>query len=146
MEGWGEWGDSFPHFKDFWEFLNNMSETDKSCPGRRQGGGPPFCGIRKCARKRVLVLCIECKEWPCSRIEVLAAGYVNLIPDSQRHQRIGTAKWLREQEARARTGFCYCDIRCLPHTVPEGKRSGQAPCAPIVTGRSLDSHGSRDAR
>lgn len=118
-EGWEYWGDSVPHFKEFWKFLNNMSEPEKSCPGCRQGGGPPFCGIRKCARKRGFDLCIECKEWPCSRIEGLAAGYVNLIADSERHKRIGTTKWLKEQKARAATGFCYCDIRCHPYTVPD---------------------------
>jgi hypothetical protein len=116
-EGWEFWGNEVPGFKDFWQFLNVM--VDKPCPGCRQGGGPPFCGIRKCARKKGLDLCIECKEWPCSRIEGLAAGYVNLIADSERHKRIGTAKWLKEQQARAKTGFCYCDIRCHPYTVPD---------------------------
>jgi hypothetical protein len=118
-EGWEYWGESFPRFKEFWKFLNDMSEPKKSCPGCRQDGGPPFCGIRKCARKKGLDLCIECEEWPCSRIEGLAAGYVNLIPDSERHKRIGTARWLKEQKARAATGFCYCDIRCHPYTVPD---------------------------
>jgi hypothetical protein len=118
-EGWEYWGDSFPRFKEFWQFLNDMSEPEKSCPGCRQGGGPPFCGIRKCARKKGIDLCIECEEWPCSRIDGLAAGYINLIADSERHKRIGTTKWLKEQTARAATGFCYCDIRCHPYTVPD---------------------------
>jgi len=118
-EGWEEWGGSFPRFKEFWQFLNDMSMPDKSCPGCRQGGGPPFCGIRKCARKKGLDLCIECREWPCSRVDGIAAGYTSLIPDSQRHKRIGTAKWVKEQKTRAATGFCYCDIRCHPYTVPE---------------------------
>jgi hypothetical protein len=118
-EGWEHWGNSFPRFKEFWQFLTDMSEPEHSCPGCRQGGGPPFCGIRKCARKKGHDLCVECKEWPCSRIEGLAAGYINLIADSERHKRIGTAQWLKEQEARARTGFCYSDIRCHPYTVPD---------------------------
>jgi len=116
-EGWEYWGHTVPGFKDFWQFLNGM--TDKPCPGCRQGGGPPFCGIRKCARRKGLDLCIECTDWPCSRIDGLAAGYTSLIADSERHKRIGTAKWLKEQKARAKTGFCYCDIRCHPYTVPD---------------------------
>ena len=118
-EGWEYWGDSVPGFKDFWKFLDGMSTSEKTCPGCRQGGGPPFCGIRKCARGKALDLCIECKEWPCDRIKGLAAGYVSLIPDSERLKRIGVDKWLEEQEARAKTGFCYCDIRCHPYTVPD---------------------------
>jgi hypothetical protein len=116
-EGWEFWGNEVPGFKDFWQFLNGM--IDKPCPGCRQGGGPPFCGIRKCARAKGLDLCIQCKEWPCSRIDGLAAGYVTLIADSERHKRIGTAKWLKEQEARAKTGYCHCDIRCHPYVVPD---------------------------
>ena len=118
-EGWEYWGNSVPGFKEFWKFLDGMSTSEKTCPGCRQGGGPPFCGIRKCARAKGLDLCIECKDWPCSRIDGLAAGYVSLIADSQRHKRIGTTEWLKEQKARAGTGFCYCDIRCHPYTVPD---------------------------
>jgi hypothetical protein len=118
-EGWEFWGNTIPGFKGFWKFLGGMSDPDKSCPGCRQGGGPPFCGVRKCARRKGLDLCIECEEWPCHRIHGLAAGYVNLIPDSERLKRIGLKTWLKEQEARAKTGFCYCDIRCHPYTVPD---------------------------
>jgi len=46
-------------------------------------------------------------------------GYVNLLADSERLKRIGADTWLEEQEARAKTGFCYCDIRCQPYTVPD---------------------------
>ncbi len=118
-EGWELWGNTIPGFKEFWQFLGGMSDPAKSCPGCRQSGGPPFCGIRKCARGKGLDLCIECKEWPCDRIKGLAAGYVTLIPDSERLKRIGVDKWLKEQEARAATGFCYCDVRCHPYTIPD---------------------------
>ena len=115
-EGWDQWGKEVPGFELFWQFLRSL-END-ACPGCRQGGGPPFCGIRKCAQKRAVEVCVYCDEWPCRRIKMLAEGYHTLIPDAERMKRIGLTKWLEEQQARAATGFCHCDIRCEPYTVP----------------------------
>lgn len=115
-EGWEFWGGEVPGFKEFWKFLTGL--TRGACPGCRQGGGPPFCGIRKCARKRKVDICVHCRDWPCHRIDMLAQGYVTLLADGMRLKRIGLDKWLKEQEARQKTGFCYCDIRCEPYSVP----------------------------
>lgn len=118
-EGWEYWGGEIPGFKGFWPFLARLAEPDGSCPGCRADGGPPFCGIRKCARKRKVGICVECPDWPCHRIDGLAQGYVTLIADGLRLKRIGLDKWLKEQEERRKTGFCYVDIRCHPYTVPD---------------------------
>ena len=118
-EGWEYWGGEFPGFKEFWPFLSRLADPDKSCPGCREGGGPPFCGIRKCARARKVDLCVDCPDWPCQRIDGLAKGYVMLIADGLRLKRIGFSKWLKEQKERQETGFCYSDIRCHPYTVPD---------------------------
>ncbi len=115
IEGWDLWGKEFSGFEEFWRFLNKL--TKEACPGCRQGGGPPFCGIRKCAQKRKVAVCVFCSDWPCERIKGIAQGYHTLIPDAERMKRIGLDKWLKEQAARAKTGFCYCDIRCHPYTV-----------------------------
>lgn len=115
-EGWELWGGEFPRFREFWPFLKGL--TRGACPGCRAGGGPPFCGIRKCARKRRVEVCVFCRDWPCHRIKALAAGYLTLIPDAERLKRIGLGKWLKEQRARQKTGFCYCDVRCEPYDVP----------------------------
>ncbi|MGQ9629682.1 MAG: DUF3795 domain-containing protein [bacterium] len=48
-EGYEFWGGELPGFKNFWAFLTSLCDPDKSCAGCRQGGGPPFCSIRKCA-------------------------------------------------------------------------------------------------
>ncbi len=40
------------------------------CPGCRQGGGNPFCSIRRCAKKRGYETCAECEEL-CRRFKPL---------------------------------------------------------------------------
>ncbi|MGQ9707353.1 MAG: DUF3795 domain-containing protein [bacterium] len=115
IEGWDFWGKEVAGFKEFWRFLNGL--VKETCPGCRQEGGPPFCGIRKCAQGKGVEVCVFCPDWPCERIKGLANGYHTLIPDAERMKRIGLDSWLKEQAARAKTGFCYCDIRCHPYTV-----------------------------
>ena len=31
----------------------------------------------------------------------------------------GLAKWTAQQQERAKAGFCYSDVRCIPCTVPK---------------------------
>lgn len=118
-DGWDNWGNSIPRFKEFWEFLNGLAESEENCSCREGKCGAPFCGIRKCAKAKGIVVCSFCEEYPCHRIEGLAKGYVNLIADGKRMTEIGLDKWIEEQEARKATGFAYVDIRCYPYTVPD---------------------------
>ena len=118
-DGYEHWGAELPNFNEFWAFLSDLSDPDKTCPGCRQDGGPPFCGIRKCARRKGVDICAFCDEFPCHRIDALAEGYHMLIPDSQRLRKIGIDAWIVEQEERAATGFAYVDVRCHPYSVPE---------------------------
>ncbi len=117
-EGYEHWGSELPNFNEFWEFLTDLGDPEKSCPGCRQGGGPPFCGIRKCAQKRDIKVCVFCEEYPCHRIEALGKGYPTLVADGKRMREIGLETWIEEQEERAKTGFAYVDIRCYPYEVP----------------------------
>jgi len=123
--GWDSLGRKVKDFKEFWRFLDRISDPEKSCPGCRVPGAPPFCGgpescdIRQCALDRKVELCVNCSDWPCARIKRLGRTYLTLIADGKRLKKIGLAKWLKEQEARAKTGFSYCDIRCRPYTVPD---------------------------
>ena len=117
-DGWDIWGKDLPNFKQFWEFLTRISDKNNACPGCRQGGGPPFCGIRKCAKNKGVDLCVDCEEFPCHRIEGLAKGYINLIPDMKRMKELGFDAWFEEQKERAATGFVYSDIRCPGYEVP----------------------------
>ncbi|MCJ7506058.1 DUF3795 domain-containing protein [Candidatus Bathyarchaeota archaeon] len=118
-EGYEFWGKELPGFKDFWTFLTDLSNPGKSCPGCRQDGGPPFCSIRKCAKKNKLDVCVFCKEYPCKRLLGIAKGYPTLIADGKRMKEIGVEAWVQEQEERSKTGFAYVDIRCYPYEVPE---------------------------
>jgi hypothetical protein len=42
----------------------------EECPGCRNKGGNPFCGIRKCATKREYFTCAECDDC-CSKFNTL---------------------------------------------------------------------------
>ncbi|MHC4479194.1 MAG: DUF3795 domain-containing protein [Planctomycetota bacterium] len=117
-DGWDIWGKDLPNFKQFWEFLTRISDKNNACPGCRQGGGPPFCGIRKCAKNKGVDLCVDCEAFPCHRIKGLAKGYINLIPDMKRMKELGFDAWFEEQKERAATGFVYSDIRCPGYEVP----------------------------
>jgi hypothetical protein len=117
-EGYDLWGQDLPNFREFRAFLEQMCDPDKNCRGCRHGGGPPFCGIRKCARARGVDVCPRCADYSCHRIEALHQGYPTLVADGQRMNRIGISAWVTEQEERARTGFCYSDIRCHLYEVP----------------------------
>lgn len=108
-EGWPFWGQTFPGFPEFWKFLEGLGS--KGCPGCRAGGGDPGCKIRICAQERGLDLCSRCTDFPCEQIEALAARYPTLIADNRRLQGLGLARWLAEQEERARRGVVYADIR-----------------------------------
>jgi hypothetical protein len=110
-EGWNHWGQGTPRFKEFWEFLNWLVESEAKCSCRGGKCGPPFCGIRKCAQERKIDVCPSCREYPCDRIKGLAEAYVNLLADGKRLKEIGLDRWIAEQEARKATGFAYADIR-----------------------------------
>jgi len=118
-EGYEHWGGEMPGFAEFWSFLSGICDPDKACPGCRQDGGPPFCGIRKCARKRQIDVCAFCEDYPCSRIQEIAKGYPTLIADGARMKENGIDAWIVEQEERTKTGFAYTDIRCRPYSVPD---------------------------
>lgn len=53
-------------FQKIMTFLNN-----EECPGCRNNGGNPFCGIRKCAsKKKGYYTCAECESL-CKKFNVL---------------------------------------------------------------------------
>jgi hypothetical protein len=118
-EGYSIWGKEIPDFKPFWDFLRGLCDPQKVCSGCRQGGGPPFCSIRTCCRKKGLDICVFCEEYPCHRIRELAKGYPTLLSDGTRIKEIGIEKWIEEQEIRAKKGVVYSDIRCYPYEVPQ---------------------------
>jgi len=95
-------------FAAFWEGLNYL--IDQPCPGCRAGGGNPDCPIRTCVRVQGVVACPLCAEYPCARLNILE-NYPLRSADGQRMQVIGIEQWAAEQEARARRGLAYADVR-----------------------------------
>lgn len=47
------------------DFFNN------ECPGCRNNGGNPFCGIRKCSKKKGYFTCVECESDLCKKYNSL---------------------------------------------------------------------------
>ncbi len=57
-------------YKKLTEFFSN------ECPGCRNKGGNPFCGIRKCATKRGYYTCAECDDL-CKKFKKLFKIHVD---------------------------------------------------------------------
>ena len=52
-------------YKKLAKFFNN------ECPGCRDNGGNPFCGIRKCLKKKGYTTCVECSSDLCKKFKSL---------------------------------------------------------------------------
>jgi hypothetical protein len=113
-DGFDQWGQDMPNFKEFWAFLNQWCDLNNCCPGCRQGGGNPECEIRKCAQQRKVEFCPSCEDYPCKSMSTLGKIYPILIADGQRLKEIGAERWIPEQHKRTETGFVYSDIRNNP--------------------------------
>ncbi len=115
---WDKWGAEIPRFKEFWEYLGGVADSEGRC-SCREGSGPPSCGMRKCAQKRGVEVCAFCNDYPCRRIEGMAKGYAMMLADAKRMREIGLDAWIAEQEERRKTGFAYEDILCHPFEVAQ---------------------------
>jgi hypothetical protein len=51
----------FKGYKKLLAFFNH------ECPGCRKKGGNPFCGIRKCSKRKGYVTCVECGSDICGK-------------------------------------------------------------------------------
>ena len=118
-ENWDVWAAELPGFRDFWTFLDGLTQNGQRASCRGGTCGAPFCSIRKCASEKGIDACPFCDDYPCYRILGLAEGYVNLLGEGKRMKEKGLETWIAEQEERARTGFCYSDIRNYPYDIPE---------------------------
>lgn len=112
-EGYDDFYQYIPEMKEdypkFSEFLQRLANMDCAC--RSGKGGPPDCEIRVCAKARNITVCPLCKEYPCVKIETLAERYPILIQDGKKMQKVGTEKWIEEQENRVKRGLVYADLR-----------------------------------
>ena len=93
-EGAEGWGQGIPGFPEFWSYLLKLSESAGDCSCRESDCGPPYCGIRKCARERGIDVCAFCDDYPCERVLCIAKGYVTLLADGARMKEIGLDRWI----------------------------------------------------
>lgn len=66
---------AFSHYPECYELLGMMMKfrCRKSC---REGGGPPFCKIRKCCQDKQLTGCWECDtRESCEKLDFLNANH-----------------------------------------------------------------------
>ena len=89
-------------FKQFVEGLHWFIENAK-CPGCRQGGGPPWCEVRKCCSEKGLHICFECEEFPCPKFMEYADP--DTMDRYNRFKEIGFEKWVEEQTLKANEGY-----------------------------------------
>ncbi len=65
----------FKHYKECYEVLGAMVRLrcKNTC---RDGGGNPFCKIRKCCQKKGIEGCWQCDEFEsCAKLDFLKAGH-----------------------------------------------------------------------
>ena len=59
-----------PRYKGWAQFkdvLNAITEHP-DCPGCRENGGNPDCGLRNCAREKEVEFCYKCSDFPCVKL------------------------------------------------------------------------------
>jgi len=68
---------TIPFLGDYDSFKKSLDAlAGLRCGGCRQGGGNPFCKIRKCAQKRGYETCAECAEFEsCEKLPFLEPGH-----------------------------------------------------------------------
>ena len=90
---------------DFTEFLKGLEwfVSNATCPGCEEGGGPQWCQAKVCCVERGLLVCFECDEFPCSKIEEVADQ--DTMDRYRRFQELGLKAWADEQRQRAAQGY-----------------------------------------
>jgi len=89
-------------FKQFVEGLHWFIENAK-CASCQQGGGPPWCEVRKCCSEKGLHICFDCEEFPCPKFKEYADP--DTMDRYKRFKEIGFEKWVEEQTLKAREGY-----------------------------------------
>ena len=90
---------------EFGEFLKGLEWfiANATCPGCREGGGPPWCQVRPCCLEKELQVCFECDEFPCSKMEEVADP--DTMDRYRRFQELGFEAWADEERRRAEQGY-----------------------------------------
>ena len=65
--------DGMPFLGDYASFKKSLDAlAGLRCRGCRDGGGPPWCKIRKCCQRKDYDSCAQCSEFePCDKLKTL---------------------------------------------------------------------------
>ena len=100
----------FEKYEAFDETLSNLIAFFGSCPTCRNGGGPPTCAIRSCAKEKGFQTCAGCNEFPCDKLSFITEGYPEAEENLRTIREIGVEKWAQSQQERVEQGFRYSDM------------------------------------
>lgn len=86
---------SFENFPECYELLGVMVRM--RCKGCREGGGPPFCRIRRCAGRKNVMGCWECDDFEnCDKLKFLEPTHGNAhIKNLRKIRREGVEAFLQ---------------------------------------------------
>lgn len=108
---WDKWAPEFmPGFKEFWSFLDMLTNLDKHWGICKTGCGDPGCSIRECAKEKNLESCAFCDNYVCDKFARLAESYEAFFQDALRMKEIGIEAWAQQMEEKEKKGVCYCDF------------------------------------
>ena len=92
-------GKKFINYDKCYEVLGEMIKF-RCHKGCRDGGGNPFCGIRKCCQKKGFDGCWQCEEFTkCKKLDILKDVHGNAhIKNLKRIKKDGKTKFIKSKK------------------------------------------------
>jgi hypothetical protein len=97
---------AFTNYDKFESVLEALSGFFGSCSNCREGGGPPDCRIRNCAKDRGYSICIDCADM--DKCDVLKS-YPWALTALQKIRTMGIEKWIKSMDLKVKAGWSYLD-------------------------------------
>lgn len=73
-----EMAKAIPFMNSKYQDYRKMADFfNHECPGCRNNGGNPFCGIRKCSKKKGFTTCVECSSDICKKFKSLLRVHID---------------------------------------------------------------------
>jgi hypothetical protein len=111
-------------YNEFLKWLEYYSKEGSGCynskPCRAPGGcGVPGCKIKGCTKEKVVEICFECDEFPCTTLSKFLENHPEQLKEYEKYKTLGRDAWLKEYAERAERGYCsatkkyYVEARLL---------------------------------
>ena len=82
----------------------------EGCRGSLNIHWSPECKMMLCARKKGLQYCLECEDFPCTKVNKFssdgASHHKRTIENLKKMKEIGLKAWIAEQKRRGQCLFC----------------------------------------